>query len=303
VNIFHLCRGIAGSFILRLGLIALLTGTVASQASGKIVQGSKDIGAVWFIGDSITQSNADGDANGSPRKALYDRLVAGGYTFSYTGHSTANTDGLPSSGLTAATNLYHYHSGVSGAVIGDAIVGNNPSGRTEIADNIPTWWGQGRLPFVKPNVVLIMIGTNDVDIQLDLNNAPNRLKTLVDTIYAQPGVGSPTVFLASIPPNRTNTPTDPNNVAAFNAAVPGVVSQLRNAGKDVYFVDQFAPLESNYSTAMQSDNLHTNSTGNDYLAAQWFNAIQARVVPEPSSAMIVVCGLFGLATIRRRRPC
>ena len=273
---------------------------VAGQASGAIVQGSKDIGAVWFIGDSITQSNADDDANGSPRKALYDRLVAGGYTFSYTGHSNANIDGLPSSGSTAATNLYHYHSGVSGAVIGDAVAGN-PSGRTEIADNVSTWWGQGRLASVKPNVVLIMIGTNDVDIQLDLNNAPNRLRTLVNTIYAQPGVGSPTVFLASIPPNRTNTPTDPNNVAAFNAAVPGVVSQLRSAGKDVYFVDQFTPIESNYSTAMRSDNLHPNAIGNGYLADQWFNAIQAQVVPEPSSAVVALCGLFGLASFRRHR--
>jgi hypothetical protein len=278
-------------------MMVLLASMAASEASGKIVQGSKDIGGVWFIGDSITQSNADDDANGSPRKALYDRLVAGGYTFSYTGHSTANIDGLPASGSTPATNLYHYHSGVSSAVIGDAIAGS-PSGRTEIADNIPSWWGQGRLALVKPNVVLIMIGTNDVDIQLDLNTAPNRLKTLVDTIYAQPGVGNPTILLANIPPNRTNTPTDPNNVAAFNSAVPGVVSQLRSTGKDVYFVDQFTPLESNYNTAMRSDNLHPNSIGNGYIAEQWFNAITT--VPEPGT-IGVLTGAAMVVGLRRRR--
>jgi lysophospholipase L1-like esterase len=284
-------------FVLKVALVALLTGVVSSPASAAIVPGSKDIGAVWFIGDSITQSNADGDPNGSPRKSLYDRLVAGGYTFSYTGHSNANVDGLPSTGSLSTTNLYHYHSGVSGAVIGGAAAGN-PSGRTEVADNVSTWWGQGRLASVKPNVVLIMIGTNDVDIQLDLNAAPNRLKTLVDTIYAQPGVGSPTVFLASIPPNRTNTPTDPNNVAAFNAAVPGVVSQLRNAGKDVRFVDQVTSIESNYSSAMLADNLHPNATGNGYIADQWFHAITA--VPEPGTVGLLASAAM-LVGLRRRQ--
>jgi hypothetical protein len=99
-------------------LFALALIACGPGARGGVTPGSKDLGPIWFIGDSITQSNADGDANGSPRKSLYDKLTAGGYTFSYTGHFTANTDGLPATGGTAATNLYHYHSGVSGAVIG-----------------------------------------------------------------------------------------------------------------------------------------------------------------------------------------
>ncbi len=60
-----------------------------------------DLGAIWCIGDSITQSNADGDSSGSPRKALYDLLIANDYDFTYTGHFTANVDGLP-------TTAQHY---------------------------------------------------------------------------------------------------------------------------------------------------------------------------------------------------
>lgn len=43
-----------------------------------IVPGSKNIGAAWFVGDSITQSNADGDATDSPGKALYELLTTNG---------------------------------------------------------------------------------------------------------------------------------------------------------------------------------------------------------------------------------
>jgi hypothetical protein len=261
-------------------VLPCLTGTGLAQPTG-ITVGSKNIGAVWFIGDSITQSNADGDANGSPRKALYDLLLANGYSFSFTGHYTDNVDGLPTTGGTADTNLYQYHSGISGSVIGSDI-----SGRVGMTQNTPSFWTSGRLATVKPNVILIMLGTNDVDQNIDLANAPARLTTLVNTIYAQPGVGTPCVFVASIPPNRTNVPDDPTHTATFNAAVPGVVSAQRSLGRDVRFVDQFTPLESAYATAMAGDNLHTNTTGNATLARQWFNAIDA--VANPLAPLITV---------------
>jgi lysophospholipase L1-like esterase len=238
-----------------------------------ITPGSKNIGAVWFIGDSITQSNADGDGSGSPRKSLYDLLVANGYTFSYTGHYTASVDGLPASGGTVETNLYQYHSGISGSVIGSDV-----SGRTGMTQNLPAFWTSGRLATVKPNVILIMLGTNDVDQSIDLTNAPARLTTLVNTIYSQPGVGTPSIFLASVPPNRTDY-ADPFNTTAFNAAVPGVVSSLQALGRKVRFVDQFTPLNNAYATNMGGDNLHTNAVGNATLALQWFNAIAALATP------------------------
>jgi predicted GIY-YIG superfamily endonuclease len=237
-----------------------------------VVPGSKNIGAVWFIGDSITQGIYDGDSGGSPRKSLYDLLVANGYTFTFTGHYAANVDGLPVTGATPETNLYHYHSGISGSVIG-----NDISGRVGMTQNQAGFWTTGRLASVKPNVILIMLGTNDVDQNIDLANAPARLTTLVNTIYSHRGVGKPTVLVASIPPNRTNVPADPTNTATFNAAVPGVVNAQQALGRDVRFVDQFTPLENGYATNMRSDNLHTNATGNNTLALQWFNMIQAIV--------------------------
>ncbi|MEP4078002.1 sialate O-acetylesterase [Haloferula sp.] len=239
----------------------------------------KNLGAIWFIGNSITQSNADDDGNGSPRKSLYDLLLADGASFSFTGHSTNNIDGLPASGGTAATNLYHYHSGVSGSMIG-----TNTSGRTDMTANIPGWWNSGRLASTRPDIVLIMLGTNDINKDDDIANAPNRIKTLVDTILAQVGPSDPTpaIFVAQIPPNTGAAPK-PQQVIDFNNALPAIVATLQGEGKDVTLVDQFSLINANTGGLMR-DTLHTNAAGNDVLGSQWFEAIKTRFATTPSGA-------------------
>lgn len=239
------------------------------QTNAAIVPGSKDLGSIWFIGDSITQGNADGNPNGSPRKSLYDKLLTAGYTFTYTGNLTVNIDGLPTTGNSPANNLYQYHSGVSGAVIGTNWTGD----RKGLTQELPAWWTSERLAVVKPNVILLMIGANDVDLEIDLPNAMTRLTSLINTIYNQPGVGNPTILLATITPNR-NRASVPSRVTAFNAGIPGVVQAFQKLGKDIYLVDQFSDLDANFATAMMPDKLHPNSVGNDYIAQNWFNAIQ-----------------------------
>lgn len=249
-----------------------ITASVGIHVSPTLI----DLGAIWFIGDSITQSNADGDAAGSPRKALYDLLSANGYTFTYTGHFTANVDGLPTTGATPANNLYHYHSGISGSVIGDDF-----DGRTGMTENMSVFWNSGRLAQVKPDIILIMLGANDVNLSLNLPGAPERLRMLIQTIYELPGVGDPTIFLAQITPNRISSQTE-TNVSAFNDAIPDVVAGFRAQEKDVRLVDQFTPINDNYAAAMRADNLHPNAVGNELMAQQWYNAIMGKF-PGPVS--------------------
>lgn len=238
-----------------------------SGVQAGIQPGSKELGAIWFIGDSITQSNADGDNEGSPRKSLYDLLTANGYSFSYTGHHLRNEDGLPVTGTNGVDNLYHYHSGVSGILIGEA---TGKGMRGQLSHD----WNSGRLAEVKPNVILIMIGTNDIGHKYDEENAPIRLRALVQEIYDLPGIGTPTIFLASIPPNR-RTEAETANGIEFNAQVPCIVAEFQLLGKDIHFVDQFAALDSDYAANMRKDNLHPNAAGNEAMAQQWFNAISS----------------------------
>tara|TARA_B110000285_G_scaffold161738_1_gene180657 strand:+ start:299 stop:6547 length:6249 start_codon:yes stop_codon:yes gene_type:complete len=242
-----------------------VTGSVDRIEARAVGSYDKSLGAIWFIGDSITQSNADDDVNGSPRKSLYDLLDADGASFTYTGDFAANVDGLPTTGGTVETNLYHYHSGHSGIRIGEV------GGDTGFATNMTSYWGTGRLAVEKPSQILIMLGTNDVGT----TGASERLRQLVEDIYALPNVGTPTIFLASIPPNGRNA-SDTAYVAAFNADVPGIVTDFQAEGKDVQFVDQFTPLNDDYANTMRGDNLHPNATGNDTMAQTWFDAIKAR---------------------------
>ncbi len=270
--------------------IALLSSCLTCSISANV-----NLGPIWFIGDSITQSNADGDSSGSPRESLYQLLTAGNYNFSYTGHRTNNTDGLPTSGNTPATNLYHYHSGVSGSLIG-----TDTAGRTDMTANIPTWWNSGRLQFAEPTIALIMLGTNDTDINDDVANAPDRMGTLINTILNQPGGDDTSFFVAQIPPNLANA-TENNRVIDFNNGLATLVSDLQNTGLDINLVDMYTPINADTGNLMR-DTLHTNAAGNDVLAQQWFNAIEDRFAPVPEPTTAFLFSFVGLtALIRNRR--
>ncbi|MDF7809484.1 GDSL-type esterase/lipase family protein [Pontiellaceae bacterium B12219] len=245
-----------------LKFVLLVGAACAGGASG-----STDLGAIWFVGDSITQSNADKDRSSSPRKSLYDLLTAKGYTFSYTGHHTKNTDGLPTTGSTVADNLYHYHSGLSGHRIGE--VGVVEEDTRVIAPNLTTYWTSGRLAVVKPDIILIMLGTNDVNYQ---DGASERLRKLIQNILDLPDVGDPSIYVASIAPNGRNNSNE-EFVIPFNAEIPGIVADYQAAGKKVYFVDHYTALNADYDTYMMPDNLHPSPAGNDVMGQCWFNAI------------------------------
>ena len=71
---------------------------------------SKDLGNLWVIGDQISRGHLDGDANTSPRSAFYDVLTSNDYSFSFTGHVTTNTEGLPNA-------TYRSHSAINLSLI------------------------------------------------------------------------------------------------------------------------------------------------------------------------------------------
>src|SRR5437773_837015 len=60
-------------------------GLSSVPAHAVITAGSKSIGAVWFVGDSITQGNADRDSHGGMRADVYSNLAGASSTFTYTG--------------------------------------------------------------------------------------------------------------------------------------------------------------------------------------------------------------------------
>ncbi len=153
-------------------------------------------------------------------------------------------------------------------------VGENNTGL--MYDNYNEGWPGYRIdnvdPFVArpvgnylPNVVTLMLGTNDMNQSWDLPNAPARLGKLIDDVLAaDPGA---TVLVANLIPS--STPLVEANIQAFNPQIPGVILARVMAGKHVALVDMSA-----VTTADLADNLHPNDGGYQKLANAWNAAIQ-----------------------------
>src|SRR5262249_17415553 len=93
----------------------------------------------------------------------------------------------------------------------------------------------------KPHVVTLMIGTNDLNIRLDVPNAPVRLAKLIDTILdADPKL---LLVVAQIIP----TTFDDENAlgVTYNAAIVGLVSDRANKGKHIAVVDMASAFKAN----------------------------------------------------------
>lgn len=198
---------------------------------------------VMPLGDSITAGYPTADGY---RLELWDRAQAAQLAIQYVGSETSGDASLPDP----------HHEGHPGWTI------------DQIDASVAGW-----LAAAQPDVILLMIGSNDVFQQLDLAGAPARLSTLIQHI----GAALPTARLvvSSIPPQRTTDRL--GNVAAFNAAIPGVVQALAQAGQLVTFTDNGGQL---LLSDISSDNLHPLPSGYLELGDRWFTALSS-VVPGP----------------------
>lgn len=162
----------------------LFLSLAAGSLHAGIMPGSTNLGAIWFVGDSITQGNASNDTNNSVRGRVYTGLTSAGYSFTYTGSSTNvgnGTDGLPQlSGATAPN--YASHDGWSGSMISlsDAGPGVNVSGRRDMTATLSSAWTTGRLATTKPSLILIMLGTNDIDRGGNPTTCANSMTTFLN---------------------------------------------------------------------------------------------------------------------------
>jgi lysophospholipase L1-like esterase len=187
------------------------------------------------LGDSIT----DGfNVPGGYRTGLWQSLVAGGHTIDFVG-----------TGFNGPASLGdHDHEGHSGWRI------------DQLDANIAAW-----LALTTPRTVLLHIGTNDMNQNFDIANAPARLSALIDHINTL--APSTEVFVATVTPE--SDPVREARVRTFNAQIPGIVSQKANAGRRVHLVDMHAAL----TTADLADGVHPNAGGYDKMARVWNTAL------------------------------
>ncbi|WP_437902066.1 SGNH/GDSL hydrolase family protein [Sorangium sp. So ce327] len=127
------------------------------------------------------------------------------------------------------------------------------------------------IPNYKPNIITLMIGTNDINGNINLADAPNRLGKLLDSIFMRdPNI---LVVLAQIVPTRTDGTN--NAVKAYNAAMPDLVSTRVSKGQHIVLVDMYTAFtnDTNYKQSLFADNLHPNQAGYNRMAEVWFQAL------------------------------
>jgi lysophospholipase L1-like esterase len=151
------------------------------------------------------------------------------------------------------------------------------------------------LPARTPDVVLLLIGTNDILQNRDVPNAPARLSALVDRIFALRPAAK--VYLASIPPLVGPKAHLNSKVVTYNDGVEAVVAAKLAAGKQIQFVDVYSAFGAG---DLGSDGVHPTRAGHDKIAAVWGDALlgsQPVDTTEPTvTSRSPLSGATGVAT-------
>jgi lysophospholipase L1-like esterase len=205
------------------------------------------------LGDSITDGYPF--ENGGYRVELFHDAVQGSTPITFVGRNTngpTTVDGMP---------FPRNHEGYSGFTIDTDATHNGIQPKVDAA-----------ISMFKPHIILLHIGTNDINGNVAVAQAPTRLGALLDQMITD----SPTavIVVAQIIP----TTTDATNtlISAYNAAIPALVQQRAAAGKHVMLLDMYSVFTANasYKTAWMNDNLHPNATGYATMGDAWYAAIK-----------------------------
>jgi lysophospholipase L1-like esterase len=121
----------------------------------------------------------------------------------------------------------------------------------------------------RPNLILLMAGTNDMIKDVDPANAPQRLGNLLDECLA--ACPDAVLITAQLTPTTNETATAFMDV--FNPTIPGLVATRVSAGKKVMTVD----MRNYVNTTELKDGLHPTDFGYNQMAIGWHDAIQQAV--------------------------
>lgn len=115
------------------------------------------------------------------------------------------------------------------------------------------------------DIILLMIGTNDIISSYQLYAAHERLDTLIKKILS---ATSGHLIVASIPP--TPLPIANSKIQTFNSVIPGIVASYKSQGKSISFVDINSLLGND---DISDDSYHPDSSGYEKIGIGWYNAI------------------------------
>ena len=204
------------------------------------------------VGDSITYGYQSTTGDGY-RQELFNDLTGGGHPLDLVGSVQGGTMADPD------------NEGHSGWRI-DQIAG--------IIDS--------SLATYRPNVITLMIGTNDLGQDYQVATAPDRLSSLITQIENDDPTAALLVSNLIVSTNTSVAQYEP----AFNAAIPGIVQAQQAAGHHIALVDMNSAL----TTADLSDGLHPNDGGYAKMGDAWNTAVEAAAAKGWITAPVALSG-------------
>lgn len=120
----------------------------------------------------------------------------------------------------------------------------------------------------KPNLVLLHIGTNDLNGNYQVYSAPDRLAALIDQIFA--AAPDTTILVAAII-RSTYGPTQ-EKISAYNEQAKYIVESRADAGKHIALVSMARVNDSDLDDA-----LHPNDNGYRKMADAWYDGIKQAI--------------------------
>lgn len=231
------------------------------------------------LGDSITRGSSSG--YGNYRRPLQSLLTQGGYTYQFVGTSTEQSFNYH--GTDPEQNFapsQPQHEGYGGFRIEQ--ISTDKPGRDDWGVTYPGF--AAAMASDTPDVVLLMLGTNDINQRFDPGgpgygggtgfaaDAAQRLDSLVGRLFqANPNL---TLVLATITPLAD--PAKEAQVSAYNAYIPQIVAAHKKLGQNILLADQSAALSPD---DLSPDGVHPSTSGYDKMARVWYAALTGPVPP------------------------
>ncbi|PNH36215.1 hypothetical protein VD0002_g9005 [Verticillium dahliae] len=219
---------------LRHGLV-WATALAAGMASLVAGQSLPDL-RIMPLGDSITKGSGSSDNNGY-RNRLRQKLTTQGTD------TEISVDMIGS--MWHGTMADNDHEGHSGEYLRQI--------RTYLQRSIQA----------RPNVVLVHAGTNNMDKEVDLGEAPALIEGIIDDLLQ----GSPNTVVLVAPVIWANDARMNANTDRFNKQLTTLIASKQKAGEHVLAV----PIA--IGAGDLSDRKHPNNAGYGKMADAWFNAI------------------------------
>ena len=254
---------------------------VARDTSGHVTVSNSasvvfDNVAIMPLGDSYTygyvSDNNPGNEDGGYRRYLWEKLLANGVT-------NVNFVGLLANGIATMDRDHEGHNGW----------------RIDEVDAQVSGW----LASTQPDVILLLLGSNDIIQGGTPALALSRMSTLLDRIHSlRP---SAKLIVSTLPGTRANADSifvnlSPQNATVFNNGLASQVSTRVGQGWNLSLVDVYngAGLDrSSGSPDFSSDGLHLSALGYSKFANLWYAAISPG--PADTQAPSVPTGLAAVS--------